>query len=461
VGEAGARDEILSVFDLAVPAVTPAGPSPLIEQILVHQRAGRRSEALAACRRLLAVERGRADVMALAGKLAMELGDVAQAAEHYAAAAACRPDVAEAHYNLGNALMRLGRSAEAAAAYRRACGLRPDLLPAHANLGNALYALGRYGEAAASYREAVRLAPNAAETHRNLGLALHEASDLAGSIACHRRAVALKPDWVLALQSLANGLMEAGAWRDAVAACDAWLGVRPASIEALGLKAVALEELGERAGARHLVDFERFVQVLDFAAPPEGFADMAAFNAALARHALEHPTLRVPPASDPRYHCASLRITEEFLAAPKGPAAGFERMIEAAVDGYIREFAQRDPTHPFLVDPPRRWQLTSWAAVLDGQGNLNPHVHYAGYISGVYYPRIPQPIGAPDEGKAGWFEFGGGPDRFPCTAAPETRSIRPREGMMLLFPSYFYHRTVPFRAAEPRISIAFDAVPVG
>jgi hypothetical protein len=30
----------------------------------------------------------------------------------------------------------------------------------------------------------------------------------------------------------------------------------------------------------------------------------------------------------------------------------------------------------------------------------------------------------------------------------------------VLFPSYFWHRTLPFEAAETRISIAFDAVPV-
>jgi tetratricopeptide (TPR) repeat protein len=433
--------------------------SPLLERIATLYRGGRRREALDACRRLLAVERGRADVMALAGNIAMELGEVAEAAAHFAAAVARKPDFAEAQYNLGNALMKLGRGEEAVAAYRHAAQLRPDLVPIRVNLGNALYALGRYEAAAASYREALTLAPNAADAHRNLGIALHEGGDLDGSIASFRRAVALKPDWTQARQSLANSLMERGEWQAAVDTCDAWLRLSPANIEALGLKAVALEELGDRAGARHLVDFERFVQVLEFAVPPEGYDDMSAFNAALARHALEHPTLRVPPEADPRYHCASLRITEEFLAEPKGPAAAFERMIEAAADGYIRGFARRDPTHPFLVDPPRRWRLTSWAAVLDGAGNLNPHVHYAGYISGVYYPKIPQPIGAPGEGRAGWFEFGGGPERFPCKSAPQTRSIQPREGMMLLFPSYFYHRTVPFSSAEPRVSIAFDAIP--
>lgn len=435
-------------------------PPAQLQQVAALYRAGKQREALDACRRVIAAEPRRADLLALAGLIAMELGEAAEAAGHYAAAVAAKPDFAEAQYNLGNALTRLGRHEDAVAAYRRAASLRPGLAAVHANLGSALFALRRWDEAAASYRLALALTPNAAEAHRNLGLALHETGDVDGSTECFRRAVALKPDWPKALQSLANNLMERGEWRAAIEICDAWLRLVPANVEALGLKAVALEELGEREAARYLVDFDRFVQAIAFEEPPEGFASMAEFNAALARHALEHPTLKVPPSTDPRYHCATLRITEEFLAEPKGPAAAFERMIERAASDYIRFLAAIDPAHPFLVNPPRRWQLTSWAAVLDGQGNLNPHVHYAGYISGVYYPKIPQPIGTPGEGKAGWFEFGGNPERFPCRTAPEMRSIQPREGLMLLFPSYFYHRTVPFTSAEPRVSLAFDAIPV-
>jgi hypothetical protein len=44
--------------------------------------------------------------------------------------------------------------------------------------------------------------------------------------------------------------------------------------------------------------------------------------------------------------------------------------------------------------------------------------------------------------------------------APEVRAVQPEEGMMILFPSYFYHRTVPFETGETRISIAFDVMPV-
>jgi hypothetical protein len=31
---------------------------------------------------------------------------------------------------------------------------------------------------------------------------------------------------------------------------------------------------------------------------------------------------------------------------------------------------------------------------------------------------------------------------------------------MLLFPSYVYHRTIPFQDSEDRISFAFDVVPL-
>ena len=45
-------------------------------------------------------------------------------------------------------------------------------------------------------------------------------------------------------------------------------------------------------------------------------------------------------------------------------------------------------------------------------------------------------------------------------AKPVVRSCPPHEGLVVLFPSYFYHRTEPFVSQEKRISIAFDILPV-
>ncbi len=47
-----------------------------------------------------------------------------------------------------------------------------------------------------------------------------------------------------------------------------------------------------------------------------------------------------------------------------------------------------------------------------------------------------------------------------CCAAPSTSPviIRPRLGLMVLFPSYFWHHTVPFTGDQERISVAFDII---
>lgn len=440
-------------------AAVPPLVAMLRQQAIALYRGGNRPDALRACRQLLAVAPKLPDVLALAGRIAMELGEAPQAVSFYEQAVACKRDFAEAHYNLGNALLQLGRTAAAVEAYRRAAKYRPDLVPIHNNLGNALQSLGRWDDAARAYRRALALDPAVAELQRNLGIVLQASGHVDDAAAAYRRAIALKPGWSKPYSNLANLLLERRAPEALVALCDAWLCDCPGTIEAIGLKSVALDQLGDAKGARYLVDFERFVRVVQFDAAPAGYADMRDFNAALARHALDHPTLALPAEADPHYHCPTLRITGEFLAEPKGPAAALERMMNDATRDYLAGLAAGDAAHPFAVNPPRRWQLTSWAAVLDRQGNLLPHIHYDGYVSGVYYCQLPDIVGGAGEGQAGWFELGRLPDRFRAAAAPAVRAIQPREGMMILFPSYFYHRTVPFEAPQIRVSIAFDAAP--
>ncbi len=98
--------------------------------------------------------------------------------------------------------------------------------------------------------------------------------------------------------------------------------------------------------------------------------------------------------------------------------------------------------------------------MLEAQGLIASHMHPPAWLSGVYYVKVPDAAGAPGEDRAGWIEFGRPPPEFPCTVEPEVQMFRPEEGLMLLFPSYFYHGSVPFETPEMRISIAFDILPV-
>jgi hypothetical protein len=39
------------------------------------------------------------------------------------------------------------------------------------------------------------------------------------------------------------------------------------------------------------------------------------------------------------------------------------------------------------------------------------------------------------------------------------RIERPEIGRLVIFPSYFWHGTVPFESESPRLTVAFDMVP--
>jgi tetratricopeptide (TPR) repeat protein len=440
-------------------APTPAAAlrlARLQREMMALAQAGQPRRALAACRELLALQPFRPDLLSFAGTLAFQLGDFGDAAALYRQALAVKPDAAELHYNLANALSESGRLAEAAAAHQQAITLRPDFAAAHHNLANALRALGRPEEAIESYRLELACRSTAAG-ERDLGIALHDLGRLDEAIAAYRRCLALPGHRVDVLSNLANALMEEGDARGALEVCDRYLAIEPANIEAQALKALALHEVGQDDEARVLLDFDRFVRIIDFAAPPPGYPSLAAFNAALVDHIEAHPTLRVPRKDDPKYHHDALEITGELFAEPRGPMAAFETLMRDAVLDYIETIPRR-PAHPFIEQLPQKWVFGCWATRLAGQGNLDPHIHFTGYIGGVYYPLLPDVVAAPDEGGAGWFELLRPPERFRCAAAPWVRRIQPREGRLLIFPGYFFHNTIPFTSTQRRISIAFDVM---
>jgi tetratricopeptide (TPR) repeat protein len=429
------------------------------QEALALVKAGRAQEALQGCRQMLAAAPRQPEILGLAGAIAMALGNAAEAATFYETALAVRPESAELHFAYGHALTKLGRAEAAVDAYRAALKLRPDVAPIHNDLGVALQTLGRWDEAAAAYANAARLMPASAELQRNLGIALDGAGRRADAVAAYRRAVTLRPDWPPGYQSLATALLEHGEARACAEACDAWLRVQPGAMEPLGLKSVALEELGDRDGARYLVDLDRFLRVIPFDAAP-GYPDLRAFNATLSRDVLNHPTRVTPSEGDAHYNGKAFSTTEELFGAKTGPWAALERMFTQEVTKYLAEIRRQDTTHPYVAHPPARWRPSAVGTVLDQLGSLAPHVHYDGYVSGVYYCQLPESIGAPGQGQAGWLEIGRLQARFQRNGKPEIRAVQPREGLMVLFPSYVFHNTVPFEAGQTRISIAFDAIPV-
>jgi serine/threonine-protein kinase len=122
----------------------------------VLQKGNRPAEAVAAYRRFLDLRTDRDPQAALVHvNVAAALdstGDMRGAVAHSRRALALRPNLPQAHNNLGNTLRRLGQPDEAINSLRQAIALRPDYANAHCNLGLALFDAGRFVEALVVYR---------------------------------------------------------------------------------------------------------------------------------------------------------------------------------------------------------------------------------------------------------------------------------------------------------------------
>lgn len=379
-------------------------------------------------------------------------GALDKAAKSYASALKHAPDNAQVHSNLGALLLKQGDAATARDHLTKAVHLQPTYAPAHSNLAQALAKLGDLEAAIAAGREAVRLAPQSAEAQNTLGSALSDAGDFTAAITAFQAALAVQPGTVRPRTNLALAQLRAGDAAAALATCKDALEIQPYSIPALATKSVALTETGQHEAQASLVDLDTYltVQTID---PGPDYADVDAFNAALCAHILDHPSLEWEPTG---HATRKGRHTGDLLAEPKGPFARFEAIINDRIRAYQATLPQAD--HPVIKAVPKDWTLHVWAVVLEGPGHQIPHIHETGWLSGVYYPKVPPDMGGDDP--AGWIEFGKPQDIYAPTRQPPVRLIEPQEGRMVLFPSYYYHRTVPTGSDQLRISIAFDVMPV-
>ena len=470
--------------------LAPDHPGLLNHLGQLYFAAGRVDEAAGAYRRAIGVRPELAEGHYNLGVLLRHQGDLAEAAASYRRAVSADPSAPHVHVDLGLTLQQMAMRDEAIAEFRRAIALDPRSFQAHYNLGCALAAhrqpeaaveayltairldpmepwaelnlgavlqgLNRHDEAIDHFRRAIALAPDHAGAHVNLGGALYERGDHAGALSALRRAIELEPTNSGTHVNLAQTLQDAGDLGGAEAAYRHALALKPGMVLAQAHLAILLQQLGKHEEARGLLDYSRLL-TRHMIEPPEDWPSVAALNADLARAIYQHPTLmRDPPGQ------ATMKgsQTAEVLDAIDGPIAALRRAIESAVAAYLSETVAQTPA--VFAPPPAAWALRGWGVVLRSDGYQTPHFHPAGIVSGVYYVRIPEIIGSRSTGDAGFIRFGQPEVTRPDPLRPPaelTDSVKPVEGLMILFPSYFWHNTVPFESEQDRICIAFDVLP--
>lgn len=423
----------------------------------------------------------RADLYYNLGNACANSGRLFEAATAYERAVEIESDFIEAWFNLGDMLEKLDRLEKSINAYEKVIELDPYLASGLTNLGCVLTEVGRFEAAIRAFEKSIELEPTFAPTYMNLGNAHKYAGDMVQAIAAYREAIRLAPDYADARYNLGANLSLTGDFAEAermlVSALElrpkltrakfalgaAYIGLEKAdaavalcseapddSCEMFALKPFAVAAQGDGDNAFLLADYDRLIGVSQFSAP-NGRDSLTSFNKELVAHILDHPSLTYAPTS---HATVNGKHTGNLLTEPKGPFEDFEKYLWREVESYREELYQGG--NPLFPGDRSLTDLVVWSIVMEAGGHQVPHIHPSGWISGVYYPKSPKDLATDANLDAGCLEFGAPPPEIPFTGRPHLKMVRPEEGLLVLFPSFFYHRTIPFDSDTPRVSIAFD-----
>lgn len=376
----------------------------------VLERGGHLDDARTANEAVLEQTPGQPDALANLANIARLSSDTDAALALYGQALAQRED-ATVLANYAGLLNQLERHDDARASIERALELEPDAPDLQSAAADIAVAGGRFDDATTLYEKALTQAPRAIDIMTNLATA-----QLQGQ---HVKAALARADEVDRLD--------------------------PGNRTAAAVRYIAALKEGREKDAAAQMNVDACIARADKNIGA-GYDSLDAFTQALRDEVLAHPSLRFEPdGKTTRKGSQSANLLPDA-----GPAlSALRALIVEHVDAYLagnHHNALRAARHMPCYD------LNVWVTVLNEGGHQAPHIHPAGVVSGVYYVAVPNPA-------ASAIEFGTPPDAYAPVASTLTHTVAPAAGTLLLFPSQFYHRTLPGHTEGLRISIAFDVLP--
>lgn len=375
------------------------------------------------------------------------------AEEEFRNAIRLRPDYSQAHINLAEAFwMRSGDARAVVAEIDASLQRSPELIPLRVLKAKLLEAAGDPMAALAELDAAI------ARTGNDAALQIAAAQtavkcDAARALAYAERARDLVPDNALTLSTYGNALLANGRASEAAALATRLLTSDPTNGLALALRASAWRMLGD-ARWRDLCDYGHFVMpgLID---TPDGWPDLPAYLDDLAKALLKRHTLTTHPIGQSLRHGTQVDLSLEHADDPAIHA------FAQAIDGPIRRYMASlgHGNDPLRQRNTGRYRLSGiWSVRLRPAGYHFNHYHPEGWLSSACYIQLPPGLGAHDG--EGWLQFG--EPAFPTTPPMAAEYfVRPQPGLLVLFPAWFWHGTVPFNGApdDNRLTIAFDVVP--
>ena len=415
----------------------------------------------------------------------------------------------EAHNNLGLVLQKQGRLQEAMLSLKKAIALKPDFIIAIYNLGNTLKQIGNLEDAEINLKRCIELKPNFIEAYINLANTQSENNHFKDAERSLKKCIELKQNFIPAHYNLGNLLKKLGRLDEAMTSYNYLLKLKPSYKPALlGRGQIffikkkfdqALNDFDNcntsESRARALITLynsgnidEIYQRINNNAKLDEKNLRVAAFSSFISHKEnketknnfcknpleflyfsnlsshlknsdkfiddlideIKHINASWEPSN--KTTIKGFQSTKNLFVDPKGKIKDLQKIIIDELQKYNLKF--KDKSCLFINEWPLKKNLFGWHVILQQQGYQDPHIHPAGWLSGVIYLKVVPSL----EKNEGAIEFSLNAQNYSDVKSPKFIH-QPKKGDIVFFPSSLHHRTIPFTTNTDRIIISFDLLP--
>jgi tetratricopeptide (TPR) repeat protein len=391
------------------------------------------------------------------------------------------------HYTHGRSLIALERFEQAELALRECVRLEPHRADAHDSLAQLVWMrTGNISEATQVLNQALEKYQHDDALCATKAALLQGAGDARGAYAClvnqaarpqatpallirtglaalefepgialglAQRAIRAQPNNATARKLLSGAYLGLGEGAAALAECVNLLKATSDDQYLIAIQTTALRLLNDpRYDA--FCDYDKMV-LSQFLETPSGWTDMPTFLADVAE--------RLSALHNPHGH----RLLYQSLRQGTETTQDLSRSADPVIQALFSAFAAPIELYRAHIgkgmDALRRRNYGSsryngsWSVRLHSDGYHTSHVHPRGWISSACYIQLPDSMtsGGTEEGILSF----GAPGMITRPWLGAELSVRPELGQLVLFPSYFWHGTLPFHSNQARLTVAFDVVP--
>jgi tetratricopeptide (TPR) repeat protein len=449
--ELGDNEAALGCYDRVI-AITPGHYRAIHNRALLLKLTGEYEAAIEGFERALSLQPELVECVHNLATAHALLGNREAAEKYYCRVVALAPEDADNHHWL-NLFLWATKSDDFLYSYRHELNLRPNNPELWVDWARKLCQAGRPDEARATLEEALEKCDEQPVLLRELSAVLRQLGEPEGVVSLALRARSLSPDDPSILEELGRAYLAEGEYLQALGIFEALLHEDDLNQGWWCMRATALRALRDsRYG--ELYDYSRFVAPLVMNVPL-GYRNMGEFLEELIADIRKYHTTAVHPLDQ------TLRAGTQSLETLFSRKDHSIQLYKRAVSEQIADFLStlyKQEGHPLLRRLTGSFAFTdSWSVILKDSGFHKNHFHSAGWFSSACYLQVPPEIGHTGDG-SGWIKFGEPelylPERFDAEYV-----VKPEAGLLVVFPSYMWHGTNPFRSSTERITAPFDFVP--